>query len=152
MMVVMPSAKVELIKRNYQSSITTIHQRDNQMKSQQNKALNELTKLNNVIHASGDFPDGATTHLELQNRDYRRVILDFPQHSMLNIMSLAPVPSGEEVRQQMEMRSRKDAWKGNMHYQEESPGGKGVKENPEEAMDKWVLEGMSESKDPILEL
>ena len=52
----------------------------------------------------------------------------------------------------MEMRSRKDAWKGNMQYQEESPGGKGVKENPEEAMDKWALEGMSESKDPILEL
>ena len=70
----------------------------------QNRALNENTKLEKVIHACGDYPEGATGPGELENRENRRMKRDFHFHNQLVV-----IPTGEEIRVRQESRSRMQA-------------------------------------------
>ena len=82
-----------MVRRKRLPAVTALQMRETHTQFLQNRALNENTKLDNVIHACGDYPEGATGSVELENRDNRRMNRDFPFHNQL-----VATPTGEEIR------------------------------------------------------
>ena len=88
-----PLQEVKVVRRKRQAALTALHLRETHSLFLQNRALNENTKLDKVIHACGDYPEGATGLGELENRKNRRMKRDFPFHNQLVV-----IPTGEEIR------------------------------------------------------